>query len=814
MATSLEQQSARRKFIYFGLILLLFTVSLMHRKLVINAKADELLMRDVSRGKADLTDSALRLTLSGFRGVAATSLWLAAIEKQKRHEWNEMEVVVDSLTRLQPRFMAPWLFQSWNLAFNVAVECDVIRDKYYYITRGINLLAVGEAKNDPGQAEPPQPWPASAEMRYQVGFTYQLKIGQGDENKSLRCCFDVSCIPPSQRRPEDFYIEDARGRRVDLKKFMKFCETYPRLVRRLREKLSGFEKPESIVQYLADNKDIPTREENRNQMKAGQRLAEFPVLPPQTPDVPPLYKYPDWTDQNLSTAVFDFDVYKCTQAWYSYAQLPLPPVDPNAGVPDPRDDPEKYAYNRLKHRVPKMTTIIFRTYPGRAQAYYAEELQKDGWFDGSGWLITGWFDNLMTADGKVEVAPRVIAGTGKKYDSSDAWAKAYEMYLDYGLKNGVYIPPDQLKKWTAEAARQGPSSFAAKKLVGWEQARQLTNFEAFLRQAEVERTPEAVAARKAIYEVKHTEAANPNVVNIYRERVLPQWLDLLLRYPEFRQIGNIQEESYELQAEYFRLLQYYNKALFEKLATGMAYAATPWPTPGTVALFDVPGMARMVTGTVGMLPLPGTVALLDPDHHQVQVWPHLILKLAVEKKGVKILYIREVEGLYDQLWVLDAPKEKLDKINPLALSAVARLAVWPPPPDDPKTPDFAFSRYVFWPPLPGAGLNPEVGLGLQSVWPPAKVWPAADSVTMLAGAAMGVTIPEMPRPLFMMLSSHEQRRILTLVASQRLAPAGQNWKPLIPLPVVEQVQQTINWMRARIQQPTPPPVGEQQGKQN
>src|SRR5271168_2126385 len=121
MASSFQQQSTVRKFIYFGLILALFTGSLLHRKMVINAQADQLLMRESGRGKADLTDSALRLTLSGVRGVAVTSLWLAAIEKQKRHEWNELEVLVESLTRLQPRFTSPWLFQGWNLAFNVSV---------------------------------------------------------------------------------------------------------------------------------------------------------------------------------------------------------------------------------------------------------------------------------------------------------------------------------------------------------------------------------------------------------------------------------------------------------------------------------------------------------------------------------------------------------------------------------------------------------------------------------------------------------------------------------------------------------------------
>ena len=150
-----QQQSLSRKFIYFGLILALFTVTLFVRGRVamgkefpsINKQAETLRLREVDQGEPELTGSALRLVTSGLRGVAITSLWLSAIEKQKKHEYNELEGIVRSLTKLQPHFITPWLFQSWNLAFNVAVECDKPKDKYYFVTRGIELLAEGERRN-------------------------------------------------------------------------------------------------------------------------------------------------------------------------------------------------------------------------------------------------------------------------------------------------------------------------------------------------------------------------------------------------------------------------------------------------------------------------------------------------------------------------------------------------------------------------------------------------------------------------------------------------------------------------------------------
>ena len=89
----------------------------------------------------------MRLLLTGSRGVAVTFLWYNAMDKQKRHEWNELELLIQSITKLQPYFITPWLFQSWNLAFNVSVECDQPKDKYVYVVRGLALLAEGERRN-------------------------------------------------------------------------------------------------------------------------------------------------------------------------------------------------------------------------------------------------------------------------------------------------------------------------------------------------------------------------------------------------------------------------------------------------------------------------------------------------------------------------------------------------------------------------------------------------------------------------------------------------------------------------------------------
>jgi hypothetical protein len=751
MAMTLEQQSARRKFIYFGLILVLLTASLVHRKLVIDTQADNLMLREVGRGKADLTDSAVRLTLSGVRGVAVTSLWLAAIERQRKHEWNELEVVVDSLTHLQPRFISPWLFQGWNLAFNVSVECDWLRDKYYFISRGITMLARGEEKNDPGQASPPKDWPANSDMRFNVGFWYQLKLGTSDEHRTLQCLFDMSCIPASKRNPESFYKAGTRGKMVDLEKFRQFCEENPRFVRRLRERIpgKGYEEPDNVIQFLGEYKDIPARVEERSKLDEEKRLDEFPVLPPAKYAANAKPSYPDWKAQSLITSQDDFDVYSCTRAWYSFSQLPLPPENADPGADSGAQDRTKYSY-------PKMATIIFRSYPAIAQVYISQELQKDGWFDGEGWEITKWFDNLQVGAGRVGVGPTggIVVGGGPRYDSRSAWKLANELFFLYGQKNGLMITAEEFNQLAQRAQVDSKALQRFNRIVG---NRTMTNFEEQYQITVVEKTAEAVAARKEIFAIKNREQSSKNVLAKYRDRVLPQWLDLILRFPDFRRLAQIQEDSYELAAEYYRLLQYYNREYFEGLVSNVAYANIATVMPGTM------------------------IPLFDPKGDMAKVWPQTILKQHLDKGGVKVLYIRDFEGMYDQMFVNDDPKAA--PIKDIAPS-LARAFLWPPPPPAAAA-DFAFARHVVWPVPPGkSGAHPEIGLGNQYDWNAIKKNKEAFADTKAL-------------PLFLLLSSAEERRILTMTASHRYPPQAEGWKPLIALATIYQMRQTIPWLKQR-----------------
>src|SRR5438270_1125035 len=268
MPSPLQTASARRKLVYLGLILGLFVVNTFFLRGVgsltggqspswsVQARAAKLELTEETQGEAELLGSTVRLILTGSRGLAVTILWQSAIEKQKRKEWNDLEFIVRSLTKLQPHFLTPWLFQSWNLSYNVSVESDRVKDKYFYISRGIELLAQGERLNKD-----------NPDMRYWLGFYYQNKFGVSDENSTLRSLFQLSCIPPEQRNPDLIAPLDpqTRRRKIDVTKFEEFCRQHPQLVRRLREPPKELTRPfkcntpEEVAEFLNDNRRLPCR---------------------------------------------------------------------------------------------------------------------------------------------------------------------------------------------------------------------------------------------------------------------------------------------------------------------------------------------------------------------------------------------------------------------------------------------------------------------------------------------------------------------------------------------------------------------------
>jgi hypothetical protein len=622
MANPFQQRARQRKIIYLALILALFTGSLLHRRLVVEKQADNLQLRESARGEVEVTGSFVRLSLTGSRALTTTILWSMAVDRMAKHEWNELELLVNSISALQPYFVTPWVFQSWNLAFNVAVECDRPRDKYYYVSRGLELLAEGERRNQGTVTEGPQMYarptgrpifPGNPEMRFYMGFYYQLKIGNSDEKSTMRCLLDLSCIDPLERDAKRFVVIDQNGREdIDRQELERFTERHPRLVRRLREQL-GYEEPKQIVKFLEDNKDVPGR--FKRTVAPGQKESEleiprkqFPVLPPVEPRKGGV-EGPAWPNPESREMTNEaLDVFVISRTWYQYCQEPLPPPKTQPGVLEEeqkwqeRIERDRQEKGILYRPAKTMAMEIFRSYPGRGQVYVAESLEGEGWFGEGGWRVERWFDRGGGAD------PDVVVGTETKYQARPAWQEGYRLYVEYGKNTGMYLQPHEEAELDRKAApvrakyransydplpplpdewraQLGASYDAHNRLIVNTRLRQMCNYDANLIQADAERDPLTVHARSLIHRaVRYNRDDKLEAMPLY-EQAWPIWIDLGLRYPKFFQINYVQEDVYEPMLKYMRLTYRHREPVFktaQMTAALMGIAPHPfWPRPST-----------------------------------------------------------------------------------------------------------------------------------------------------------------------------------------------------------------------------------------
>ena len=614
----LQKASARRKAAYLAAILALFTVSIFYRGLegkeadgtpyvwvpfgrddgagpaaaaargTVLSQARRHELRELEQGDPELAAETAQHMLLGMRGLAVTLLWYDAIDKQKRNDFHLFEKRVKAVTALQPHFITPWIFQSWNIAYNVSVEMHGLGDMYFYIARGIELLAEGERRNR-----------KSPDMRYQIGFYYQNKFSVSDQVQTLRCLYQLSCIPPAERNPDD--LVDVRTGEVDPGAFRQFCERHPHLVRRLRgEERRDREKdprktggdtlrtrtPAEVVDFLRANRSVPSR------FKSGTELADaarqFPALPQR------FNEGPDEAHPGMPPGDDGFSGFGAARAWFTYANALVPPTPRDEagnpvpwGLPRPGDPAVFGEFDPKKYRIPRMPMlIIFKQGPPRAESYQAEMEQKDGWFDEAGWEVDGgvdegaaWFTDPAPGGGRQKA--RVVVGGGRQW-SVQAWREAARLWQKSGEENGLIFDESRAVRFREEAGLPpgAPDPLTAPPDLTREQAadpvvftrhratnalyymtsnRNVTNFPYYLAQAAAEGQPETVAARRVLWQADQARRAGNKLeaTRLY-EAGLAQWKQILLRNPAYHRSersDRTEEETYEMEMDYLRLIR-------------------------------------------------------------------------------------------------------------------------------------------------------------------------------------------------------------------------------------------------------------------
>ena len=143
-------------------------------------------------GEIDPASETMRLATLGLRGIAVSLLWNKAIEYKKKEDWTSFRSTLQQLAKLQPYFISFWRYQAWNLSYNVSVELDDVRDRYYYVRRGIEFLKDGTRylRDSPY-------------LLSELGWFIGNKIGTADEKREYRRLFKADDdYHPADRPPE------------------------------------------------------------------------------------------------------------------------------------------------------------------------------------------------------------------------------------------------------------------------------------------------------------------------------------------------------------------------------------------------------------------------------------------------------------------------------------------------------------------------------------------------------------------------------------------------------------------------------------
>jgi hypothetical protein len=80
------------------------------------------------------------VALGGFRGLISNLLWMRANDLQQDDKFFEAVQLANWITELEPHFSQVWVFQGWNMAYNISVKFKDYPDRWRWVERGIKLL--------------------------------------------------------------------------------------------------------------------------------------------------------------------------------------------------------------------------------------------------------------------------------------------------------------------------------------------------------------------------------------------------------------------------------------------------------------------------------------------------------------------------------------------------------------------------------------------------------------------------------------------------------------------------------------------------
>ena len=115
------------------------------------------------------------VALGGFRGLISNYLWIRSNDLQLDDKFFEAAQLANWITDLEPHFEQVWVFEAWNMAFNISVKFKDASDRWRWVEQGIQLLRDRALRYNP-----------DAPLLYQqLAWFYQFKMGQNLDDANL-----------------------------------------------------------------------------------------------------------------------------------------------------------------------------------------------------------------------------------------------------------------------------------------------------------------------------------------------------------------------------------------------------------------------------------------------------------------------------------------------------------------------------------------------------------------------------------------------------------------------------------------------------
>lgn len=110
---------------------------------------------------------ALGIAMGAFRGLFVNFLWIRANNMKEEGRFYDSMDLAKAITKLQPRYPQVWVFNAWNMAYNISVQTQTEPERWAWVRAGINLMRDQGLPNNPNDML----------LHKELGWIFLHKIG-------------------------------------------------------------------------------------------------------------------------------------------------------------------------------------------------------------------------------------------------------------------------------------------------------------------------------------------------------------------------------------------------------------------------------------------------------------------------------------------------------------------------------------------------------------------------------------------------------------------------------------------------------------